>query len=41
MKKIKNKGTLSRVIQYIGGYKWLVLCTILLCFIHAVLDVTA
>lgn len=37
MKNIKNKGTLSRVIQYIGNYKWLFLCTILLAAISVAL----
>lgn len=29
MKGEKNKGTIFRVLQYIGGYKWLFVCSIL------------
>lgn len=37
MKKSKYKGTLSRVIQYIGKYKWLFLCSIVLAAASVVL----
>lgn len=37
MKPTKNNGTLSRVIQYIGNYKWLFLCTILLAAVSVAL----
>ncbi len=37
MKKIKNKGTLSRVLQYIGKYKWLFFITVLLAAVSVAL----
>ena len=37
MKKQKNKGTISRVLQYIGKYKWLFVCTIFLAAVTVAL----
>lgn len=37
MKKTKNKGTLSRVLQYIGKYKWLFFLTVFLAAVSVAL----